>query len=322
MYQKKSLVKKSILLLLLFSITLSFSGCNTKEEEEVSEQINYITFTDSLGRSVSVPEGTIDAAVLVGSLADIWNLSGGNILATAKDAWEDFNLDLPDAVKLGTVKAPDTELLLSVAPPFVIASSNTTSNIDLLPILEEAGITVAYFEIANFSDYLDMLKICTDITGRKDLYEKNGTTINEKIYATTQNFLAEEIPEEEKKYLLLRASSGVVKAKGSDSYVLGSMLKTLGYVNIADSDKTLLENLSIETIIKENPHRIFIVQMGDDSDAAKENVNKMFSENPAWRTLTAFEEGRVHFMDKRLFSLKPNARWGESYEILTDILKK
>ncbi|MDO5479662.1 MAG: ABC transporter substrate-binding protein, partial [Clostridia bacterium] len=226
MYQKKSLVKKSILLLLLFSITLSFSGCNTKEEEEVSEQINYITFTDSLGRSVSVPEGTIDAAVLVGSLADIWNLSGGNILATAKDAWEDFNLDLPDAVKLGTVKAPDTELLLSVAPPFVIASSNTTSNIDLLPILEEAGITVAYFEIANFSDYLDMLKICTDITGRKDLYEKNGTTINEKIYATTQKFLAEEIPEEEKKYLLLRASSGVVKAKGSDSYVLGSMLKT------------------------------------------------------------------------------------------------
>ena len=75
-------------------------------------------------------------------------------------------------------------------------------------------------------------------------------------------------------------------------------------------------------IIAENPYRIFIIQMGDDLDSARKNVDTMFSENPAWKSLTAFREGRVHFMDKRLFSLKPNARWGESYEILADILRK
>ena len=81
------------------------------------------------------------------------------------------------------------------------------------------------------------------------------------------------------------------------------------------------EYLSIESIIKQNPYRIFIVQMGDDTEATIKNIETLFSENPAWMSLSAVAEGRVHFMEKRLFSLKPNAKWGESYEILTNLLK-
>ena len=42
----------------------------------------------------------------------------------------------------------------------------------VLETLEAAGINVAYFEVNDFQDYLEVLRICTDITGRKDLYEK------------------------------------------------------------------------------------------------------------------------------------------------------
>lgn len=323
MFQKKSLVKKISTVFLLSVLLFTFAGCTTADKEaKTAVPQNHISFTDSLGRSVSVPEGTRDAAVLVGSLADIWRLSGGNILATAEDAWEDFNMDIPDAVNLGTVKDPDLELLMSTNPPLIIASPKTASNLDLLPTLSRAGYTVAFFDTTTIADYLKMLKVCTDITGRSDLYEKNGLMIKEKVDAVKADFVNEKIPDEEKSYLLLRASSGLVKAKGSSSYVLGGMLKDLGYENIADSDKTLLEDLSIESIIKADPYRIFIVQMGDDAESAKKNIDTMLYENPAWRSLTSVKEGRVHFMDKRLFSLRPNARWGESYEILTDILKK
>ena len=136
MLQKKSLAKVLIILICLILV----SGCAKSTDN--SQPSDCIIFTDSLGRTVSVPKGTIDAAVLVGSLADIWHLAGGNLLATAKDAWEDFGIDT-DAVNLGTVKEPNVELLLSVCPDFVIASSNTASNQDLLPLLEGAGITVA-----------------------------------------------------------------------------------------------------------------------------------------------------------------------------------
>ena len=45
-----------------------------------------------------------------------------------------------------------------------------------------------------------------------------------------------------------------------------------------------------------------------------------FSENPAWESLTAIREDRLHLMDKTLFNLKPNARWAESYQILYETL--
>ena len=145
MFQKKSLVKKIRTVFLLSVLLFTFAGCTAADKEaKTAVPQNYISFTDSLGRSVSVPEGTRDAAVLVGSLADIWRLSGGNILATAEDAWEDFNMDIPDAVNLGTVKDPDLELLMSTNPPLIIASPKTASNLDLLPTLSRAGYTVAF----------------------------------------------------------------------------------------------------------------------------------------------------------------------------------
>ena len=122
--------------------------------------------------------------------------------------------------------------------------------------------------------------------------------------------------------MFLRASSGYIRAKNSEGSILGEMLKELGCVNIADSDSSLLENLSIESIIKQNPYRIFIVQVGDDEKAVRKNITEMMEENPAWYTLSAVKENRLHYMDKRLFNLKPNARWNESYEILCGILQK
>ena len=44
-------------------------------------------------------------------------------------------------------------------------------------------------------------------------------------------------------------------------------------------------------------------------------VETMIQENPAWLELTAVQQGRLYFMDKNLYNLKPNHRWGEAYEI-------
>ena len=97
------------------------------------------------------------------------------------------------------------------------------------------------------------------------------------------------------------------------------MLKDLGCINIADSDKTLLDNLSIESIIRQEPYRIFAVAMGDDMAALK-NLSKSMEENPAWGKLDAVANNRLHMMDRRLFNLKPNANWAKAYEQLVEIL--
>ena len=94
----------------------------------------------------------------------------------------------------------------------------------------------------------------------------------------------------------------------------------MGCINIADGDTALLENLSVEAVIREQPYHVFVVTMGSDTEAAKKSLENMIKDNPAWSTLEAIKNGRLHIMDKRLFNLKPNARWAESYGVLYEKL--
>ena len=293
------------------------SGCAEKREE--TSKTDTIVFTDALGREVTASKNPKRVATLIGSFADVWQLAGGTVCATAEDAWDDLGLELEGAANIGGAHSPNLEKLLAASPDFVIASASTSSDVEMKEALENVGITVAYFDVDCFEDYLDMLDICTDLTGRKDLYEKNGLQIQKQIEKSKKELEEKNLSEKQCTVLLLRASSTSVKAKGSEGTILGEMLNDLGMVNIADSDQSLLEDLSIESIIRQEPYHIFVVTMGDDTAVAKNNLSRMMEENPAWDTLEAVREGRMHFMERKLFNLKPNARWAEAYETLCEI---
>lgn len=312
---------KRFLAIILLAAMILLVGCSAGQKSGNSQQNeNTVTFTDALNREITVAKNPKRTAALIGSFADVWQLSGGEVCAAVEDAWDDFGLDLPDAVKLGGAHSPSFEALLSANPDFVIASASTAADVEMKDQLENAGITVAYFDVDNFDDYLKMLDVCTDITGRKDLYKQNGLDVKEKIEEIKADFSAQNLPENERSVLILRASSGFVKAKGSEGTILGEMLADLGCTNIADSDKSLLENLSVESVIRSEPYRIFVVTMGDDTDAALDNLKRMIEENPAWGQLGAVKENRLHIMERRLFNIKPNAEWAVAYEKLAKIL--
>ena len=316
---------------LLFTATvilltvLFLTSCQPKKAEASADSIlksDTVYFTDALEREVSVKKSPERVAALIGSFADVWQLAGGTVCATAEDAWDDFSLSLPDAVNVGTAHSTNAEKLLSTSPDLVLASASTASNVKLLETLEAAGITVAYFDVDSFEDYLHMLRICTELTGRHDLYKTNGLDVKAKIDAVKEEFKKMDISDSERTVLLLRASSGFVKAKGSHGTVLGEMLADIGCINIADSDTSLLEDLSVEAVLRASPDRIFVVTMGDDTETAVSNFYAMIDENPAWQSLDAVRLGKIHFMDRKLFNIKPNAKWQESYEQLCDIFKK
>ena len=281
-----------------------------------------VTFTDALERTVSVKKNPERVAALLGSFADVWTLAGGTLCAAADDAWGDFGLELDGAVNIGGAHSPSLELLLSANPDFVLASASTASNVEMREALEAAGITVAYFDVDHFGDYLEMLDICTEITGRKDLYDQNGLQLQTRIEEIKGQYAALPIPEGERTVLLIRASASTIKAKGSQGTILGEMLADMGCVNIADSDETLLDNLSVEAVLRAEPYRVFVVTMGSDTEGAMAALETMIQENPAWSSLGAIREGRIYQMDKALFNLKPNDRWAEAYEKLYETLTK
>ena len=307
----------------LFSLVLILCllcGCAAQTQPAVTDSPGAVTFTDDLGRTVTVSNPQRVAALL-GSFAEVWQLAGGQVIATADDAWDDFGLSLPEeAVNLGGTKHLSLELLLSSQPDFILASTNTRQNMELQETLEATNIPVAYFDVFDFSDYLRLLDICTDITGCKDRYETYGTAVETEIQAVIEQSKLRLQKETAPKVLFLRASASAVHVKNSEGVILGDMLKNLGCINIADSDATLLENLSIERILEADPDHIFVVQQGDNAEGTKAYVRQFLEEHPAWAQLTAVKNNNVHFMEKRLFGLKPNHRWGQAYAIVEDIL--
>ena len=305
----------------LAAVLLLLGGCSVSGRGASSpESAGGVVFIDALDREISVPEKPERVAALIGSFADVWLLSGGEVCAAAEDAWDEFGLELDGAVNLGGAHSPSLEALLSAEPELVLASASTAADVEMKEVLENAGITVAYFDVDCFEDYLSMLNICTDITGRKDLYEQNGLKLREQIEKIKEECAGAGLSEHQRTVLLLRAASGSVKAKGSSGTVLGEMLRDLGCVNIADSDETLLETLSVESVIRQEPYHIFVVTIGNDTEKAMDNLSRMMEENPAWGTLEAVKEDRLHVMDRHLFNIKPNEKWAEAYEILGGIL--
>lgn len=274
-----------------------------------------IAFTDALDHEVTL-ESWERVVSLYGSFAETWLLAGGTLAGTTEDAVSERGLDLGEAVAVvGTVKEPGMEEILALAPDFVILSADIASQAKLHGALEEAGIPHAYYRVDAFADYLAMLKQFCELTGREDLYQKNGLAVQERIDAV---LAAAEGAEGAPSVLLIRAYSTGAKAKGDDN-LAGVILRDLGADNLADRYESLLEDVSLEEVIAADPDFIFITTMGAE-DKALAFMAETFEENPAWAGLSAVKNGDYVMLPKELFHYKPNTRWGESYAYLAEIL--
>lgn len=298
--------------MLALSLTACFNN-NTADADEF-----YYTFTDHTGNTVTLQQKPQKVAVLFSSFADIWVTAGGTVDITVGESVErGFAADTADLVDSGAGKTINTELLIASQPDFVILSADIAAQQETADLLYTAGIPCALFRVESFEDYLSVLEICTDITGETDRYKTYGTDVQALIEQMLNGI---DTDAADKKILFIRAGSGAsaTKAKTADDHFAAAMLRQLGTYNIAENAPILLDGLSLEEIITQNPEYIFISTMGDEN-AAKEYINSVFSQ-PEWQVLSAVKEQKYIFLPKDMFQYKPNSNWDAAYKYLIDVI--
>lgn len=274
-----------------------------------------VRFTDALDYEVEL-ESWERVVSLYGSFAETWLLAGGELVGTTSDAVTERDLALGgDVAIVGTVKEPNLEEVIAAEPDFVILAADIAPQVDFHAALTEVGIPHAYYRTDTFDEYLEVLGQFCELTGRQDLYEQNGLAVKAQIDAVLEAVEGQRAPTA----LLIRAFSTGAKAKGDDN-LAGVMLRDLGADNLVSRYESLLEEISMEEIIAADPEFILITTMGASDQAAMDYMAATFESDPAWAGLTAVKNGHYLLLPRELFHYKPNARWGESYEYLANVL--
>ena len=277
------------------------------------------TFTDDTGNTVTVnnPQRVV---VGMGSLADIWRDAGGSFAGVSDDAYRNFGFDESEVPSIGDHTNLSLEKILALNPDFVILSGNADddssskgpSQDQLKQALDASGIPVAFFKVDTFEDYLRMLKTSTDITGRTDLYQQNGTDVESRVkQALSQYSVADKAPT----VLVMTASSKGVKAQDPGN-MASLMVKALGGKLLTEEHPSLLKDFSMEAVAELNPDYIFVLPAGKDDATAQRNYEQAVEGNAAWQGIGAVQAKHVTVLDIEHFFRKPNAEWDQAYETL------
>ena len=333
-------MKKFVLCAAAAVLALALAGCGQQESEvpaaDATQQEQQapeapaaeatapglVTFTDDAGNEVTV-DNPQRVVACMGSFANAWELAGGTLVGVSDDALTaaGWTIESPDVATVGDFTAVNLEAIMALNPDFVIMTSGTggrggdSSQVDLRDALVGAGIPVAYFEVTTFDDYERLMRTFTDITGRADLYDQDVAKVAAAIDAVVGAVPAENPPTA----LLLTTFSGGTRVQSSGTQT-GAMLADLGVNNLADENKSLLKDFSLEAVIEMDPDFIFVIPMGSDTEAAMRNLEEATAANPAWGSLSAVQNGRYITLDPTLYLAKPNAQWDAAYQGLFDNL--
>ncbi len=327
-------VNKLLILILLLSISAIYLvGCNTETAEssnqEVKEAIDSkdefgititddnVSFVDGRGEEVSIRKNPERVVVLFASFLEIWTKNGGELIGMVEDTSGNHIPGTEGVETVGRTGAISLEKIISLKPDLVILSSNTSSQMEMVPSLEQNNIPVIAFDYKFKEDYYKMVKLFTAINEREDLYEENALTIEKEI----QEIVEKTSNENPKKVFLMFASSKSLEARGSNSTV-GEIFADLHAVNITDEAGVPFEDqsFSMEKLIEEDPEYIFVITMGSDMEKIQDKIKADAESNPAWASLSAVKNNKYIFLPKDLFTYKANERYAEAYEYLAKIL--
>ena len=129
----KNQKKLFLLAFILVFAFISLIGCAKAEEKEP-----FITFTDSVGKEVTLYNQPENVAVLFSSFADMWSLAGGKVSVTVGESIErgicESSVLLVDK---GAGKSINLDLLISYKPKIELVMKEL-EKVDFDGLLEEA----------------------------------------------------------------------------------------------------------------------------------------------------------------------------------------
>jgi len=294
---------KILVLGLIGLLVVSVSGCLGSSSGAGKTQHNYLTVTDSLGRTVRVPADVHRVvAIGPGALRLIVYLNASNMVVGVEDFEKRYSYgrpyiiahpelkNLPSIGPGGPGKLPNFEALVNVSPDVIIAVFISREQAD--EIQEKTGIPVVVLSygarggMKGFNDP-ELIK-SIELAGKILHREKRAEELIEFL-----NSVQEDLQERVKGERSPRVYVGGIGYKGAhgieSTYGDYAPFEVLNLTNIAAPLGRGWRRVDKEWLLKENPDYLFI-----DEGGLKIILDDYRKNRDFYRALKAVKEGRVY----------------------------
>jgi iron complex transport system substrate-binding protein len=311
-----------ITLWLLFCMALPATGCLPAAKRTAPQGTTgrvYLAVRDDAGRTVILKEKPVRIVPLSASFLELLYAVDGAAVGRSSTR-QAYLANVPEEVTalpdVGFVYNINTEKLLSLKPDLVIGHQGINDN--LVPILESSGVPVLLVKIRTFEDVKAKLRLFGAIAGTPAKAGQLAGELDGRIKA-----IVGKMPAKTVKVAILHATARSVTVELENS-LAGSVAKILGLRNVAAGSKPLEGNpdatpYSLETLAEKDPDMIFITTMGESRELGKRLQSDVES-NPAWRSLRAVKEGRVHLLPNELFLVNPVLRFDDAVRYMAKLV--
>lgn len=246
-----------------------------------------LTLTDAYGNEVTVEEEPETIVTVSPALTEIVYALGGEDKLIGRSDWDDYPADVFEVQSVGNIDMPDVELIVSLDPDVVLASSIFSE--EAYNALTDAGITVVIIKDETSLDGVTLyIETVADVIGLHEEGQALAMGVSDEI-AEIYNEATETIADDEITvyYAMGFGEYGDFTA-GPDTFI-NDIIEYAGCVNAAsDADGW---SYSAEQLLAADPDIIIVPEWGYES----------FMETEPYTELTAVQNGTVIAVDANLF---------------------
>ena len=315
------------LLLMAAALSMVLTGCvNQHPEGETAATVTY----DSVASMLEITDPVEKAAVEAARAKVLSEGGTPRIVATSAataDICDKLDLDLvgvcrtttstiperyQDLPTVGTAMAPDTEVLASLSPDWILSPASLQS--DLQPKYEAIGTDWAFLNLRSVQGMYRSIQELGEIFDRQE----QADALVAEFTSFYEEYSQKNEGKEHPKVLILMGLPGSYIIATENSYV-GSLVAMAGGENVyAGTDQEFL-TVNTEDMKTKEPD-IILRTAHALPDQVVEMFKKDFATNDIWKHFQAVQEGRVYDLTYELFGMSATFRYPEALEELQPIL--
>ena len=296
----------SIIALLLMAVLAALvSACASTPDGEIT---GTVTVTDQIGRTVTISETPQRIISLAPSNTEILYALGLGDRVVGRTDYDNYPPEVTEKPSIGGFSTTNIEQVVGLDPDLVLAADYHKD--DIVPALEERGITVLCLAPQNLQQVLDAINLTGKVTGVEKTAADLTASMQKRIDAVTAK--TGDLTADQKPRTMYIVWPDPIMV-GSGTTLQGELIDKAGGANIAQ-DLEGYATVNLETILADNPQvMIASTGMGEGADAG---YTFLLNDDRLAET-DARMNGQVYSVDQDLVS-RAGPRIVEALEIFAE----